>query len=90
MRLRPGWFPCIFACPPCKNARHERLGRSAVSPRGGADRKPGCREPQAEPPRDKDAGNFCELFVFRKGAATAKEADPRADSLAKLEALFKK
>ena len=50
----------------------------------------GCREPQAEPPNDKDAANFCELFVYRQGAARPREEDPRAKALAALEALFKK
>jgi hypothetical protein len=50
----------------------------------------GCREPQAEPPRDKDAGNYCDFFVLRKGPARPKEEDPREKALAALEALFKK
>ena len=50
----------------------------------------GCREPQAEPPHDKTAANYCDFFVFRKGAAAPQEEDPRAKALAALDALFKK
>ena len=50
----------------------------------------GCREPQAEPPHDKAAENYCDLFVFRKGARPPREEDPRAKALAALDALFKK
>jgi hypothetical protein len=50
----------------------------------------GCREPQAEPPHDKDAANFCELFVYRKGGMKPKEEDPKAKAMAALEALFGK
>ncbi len=50
----------------------------------------GCREPQAEPPADKERANACELFVFRKGERAEKEEDPREKALAALNALFKK
>jgi hypothetical protein len=50
----------------------------------------GCREPQAEPPSDKERANACELFVFRKGERQAKEEDPRGKAMAALDALFKK
>ena len=50
----------------------------------------GCREPQAEPPHDNDAANYCDFFVFRKCPAAPKEEDPRAKALAALDALFKK
>lgn len=47
-----------------------------------------CAEPQAEPVRDKDVANFCELFAAntKSGSAAAKEA-PAVDPF---EALFKK
>jgi hypothetical protein len=50
----------------------------------------GCREPQAEPPSDKERANACELFVFKKGERRAREDDPRAQALKALDALFKK
>ena len=50
----------------------------------------GCREPQAEPPSDKERANACELFVFRKGPRGEKEEDPRKKALAALDALFAK
>ncbi len=50
----------------------------------------GCREPQAEPPADKERANACELFVFKKGDRAPKEEDPRAKALSALDALFKK
>ncbi len=74
------------SCPQCRAPLHACRNCHAYDDLA----RHGCREPQAEPPRDKDAGNFCELFVFRKGAAKAKEVDPRAEAMAKLEALFKK
>jgi hypothetical protein len=50
----------------------------------------GCREPQAEPPADKERANACELFVFKKGERGPKEEDPRTKALAALNSLFKK
>lgn len=50
----------------------------------------GCRERQAEPPRDKTAANACDYFVLRKDAPAPREEDPRANALAALDALFKK
>jgi hypothetical protein len=50
----------------------------------------GCREPAAEPPSDKDAANYCDFFVYRKGEMRPREEDPRAKALAALDALFKK
>lgn len=47
-----------------------------------------CREPQAERQVDKEAGNFCEYFGFRRGAA-AKPAGA-SDARNKLDSLFGK
>jgi hypothetical protein len=48
-----------------------------------------CREPQAERQVDKQVGNFCDYFSFRRGrAATA--ADHKDTARAKLDALFGK
>ncbi len=47
-----------------------------------------CREPQAEPVLEKEAGNFCEFFSFR--TQQAQQSPAAADARAKLEALFKK
>ena len=47
-----------------------------------------CREPHSERQVDKQTGNFCDFFRFRRGPrGTAGPADP---ARAKLEALFKK
>jgi hypothetical protein len=50
----------------------------------------GCREPQAEPPSDKERANPCELFVYKKGERAPREDDPRTQALKALDALFKK
>jgi hypothetical protein len=47
-----------------------------------------CREPQAEPVVDKEAGNFCDFFV--PGERQAQPAVAGTDARARLEALFKK
>ena len=73
-------------CPSCRAPLHACRNCRAYDDTA----RHGCREPQAEPPHDKDAGNFCDFFVFRAGAAKPKEADPRAQALAALNDLFKK
>jgi hypothetical protein len=47
-----------------------------------------CREPQAEVPRDRDRGNFCDFF--QPGSARAEEAGAADQAKAAFEALFKK
>ena len=73
-------------CPACRAPLHACRNCRAYDDTA----RHGCREPQAEPPHDKDAGNFCDFFVFRQGAARPKEEDPRAKALAALNDLFKK
>jgi hypothetical protein len=73
-------------CPHCRAPLHACRNCTAFDETA----RYGCREPQAEPPLDKDAANYCDFFVFRKGPAAPKEEDPRAKALADLEALFKK
>lgn len=73
-------------CPLCRAPLHACRNCAAYDDTA----RHGCRELQAEPPHDKDAGNYCDFFVFRKGAAKPKEEDPRAQALSALEALFKK
>jgi hypothetical protein len=73
-------------CPACRAPLHACRNCRAYD----LSARYGCREPQAEPPHDKDAANFCDLFVYRQGAAAAREEDPKAKALAALEALFKK
>jgi len=46
-----------------------------------------CREPMAEPVKDKDRSNFCDYFQFR---AVASADGPAADPMEKLRGLFKK
>ena len=73
-------------CPQCRAPLHACRNCAAYDETA----RYGCREPQAEPPHDKDAANYCDFFVLRKGPAPPKEEDPRAKALAALEALFKK
>ena len=47
-----------------------------------------CREPNADPVLDKEAGNFCEFFVFSEHRQPQPSAT--AATRARLEALFKK
>ena len=47
-----------------------------------------CREPQAEPPRDKDRANFCDFFDL--GSGPAAERDAAADARAAFDQLFSK
>ena len=47
-----------------------------------------CREPQAEPVVDKEAGNFCDFFAPR--AQRVQPSSTAADARARLDALFKK
>lgn len=46
-----------------------------------------CRESQAEPVTDKEAGNFCDYFALR--IAPAQPTATATDARARLEALFK-
>jgi hypothetical protein len=48
-----------------------------------------CREPQAERQVEKEAGNFCEYFGFRVGAAPKPDVS-KDDPRKRLEALFGK
>lgn len=73
-------------CPSCRSPLHACQNCHAYDQSA----RHGCREPQAEPPHDKAAANFCDLFVYRQGAARPKEEDPKAKALAALDALFKK
>jgi len=73
-------------CPHCRAPLHACRNCAAYDETA----RYGCREPQAEPPHDKEAANYCDFFVFRKGPAAPKEEDPRAKALAALDALFKK
>jgi hypothetical protein len=48
-----------------------------------------CLEQQAERQVDKQAGNFCDFFAFRRGAARP-GTRPTGDARAHLDSLFKK
>lgn len=73
-------------CPHCRAPLHACRNCHAYDDTA----RHGCREPQAEPPYNKDMANFCDLFVLRKGTPRPKEEDPKAKAMAALEALFKK
>jgi hypothetical protein len=47
-----------------------------------------CREPQAERQVDKQAGNFCEHFVFHMGPRTASGTDAAQSAKQRLASLF--
>jgi hypothetical protein len=48
-----------------------------------------CREPQAEPVRDKEAGNYCDFFEPLSQHAGG-ERDRAVEAKRKLEDLFRK
>ncbi len=47
-----------------------------------------CKEPQAEPPQNKDRANFCDFFDLGSGPAEAHDA--AADARAAFDKLFSK
>ncbi len=49
-----------------------------------------CRETQAEPQPDKQAGNFCEFFSFQVGPRSTAAANAKDTARARLDALFGK
>lgn len=61
----------------CRNCRHFDPGVAKE-----------CKEPFAEVPSDKDAGNFCDLFQLGDGGVGARER--KEELLAAAEALFRK
>ena len=63
----------------CRNCRHH--DRSAQGE---------CREPLAEPPREKDRANFCDYFLPGVGAGPVAAGAARQDLLAAADALFRK
>lgn len=80
----------------------ERIGRRDICPRCGSNLHcclnctfydtryaNACREPNADPVTDKEAGNFCEFFTFGKQQPPQQRA-AAATARAQLEALFKK
>ena len=51
-----------------------------------------CREPQTDPVLDKEAGNFCDFFLFaeHQGQTSSSPETAAPSARAQLEALFKK
>jgi hypothetical protein len=49
-----------------------------------------CREPQAEPVKDKEKGNFCDYFRFKESARAQPGSDASPSVKEKLNQLFKK
>lgn len=47
-----------------------------------------CREPQSERQVEKESGNFCDYFRFRRGALVAQA--PASGARAQLDAMFRK
>ena len=71
-------------CPRCRSPLHACRNCAAYDEA----MRHGCREPNAEPPRDKDAANFCDFFGLRRGPMAAREEDPAAKARSALDALF--
>ena len=80
----------------------DRLGRRDTCPSCGADVRcclncafydtqyaNACREPNADPVLDKEAGNFCEFFTLSEHRQP-RPSTTTDDARARLEALFKK
>lgn len=84
--------------------RTERIGRRDICPSCEADLhcclncrfydpqlSNACREPNVEPVRDKDVGNFCDYFALGEPESRPPTDQAKAtDARAKLEALFRK
>jgi hypothetical protein len=81
----------------------ERTGRSDVCPHCRSDvhcclncqfydeyAQNRCRESSAEWVNDREKGNFCDFFSFRRSAGTGSRIEGQQEARAKLEALFKK
>jgi hypothetical protein len=79
----------------------DRIGRRDTCPSCGTDLRcclncafydthyaNACREPNADPVLDKQAGNFCEFFTFTELRSQQQAAT--TDARTRLEALFKK
>jgi hypothetical protein len=94
----------LLVCHQCQHELtvKDRVGRRDTCPHCGADLRcclncafydtryaDACREPNIEPVRDKDRGNFCEFFTVREQQKRQPETST-IDVRAQLEALFKK
>jgi hypothetical protein len=89
------------ACHACSATIEQKfIGRADECPKCGADlhvcrncrfydehMSRSCREPQAEPPREKDRSNFCDYFDFDEGGPRAKD-DAAEAAKAAFDALF--
>ncbi len=49
-----------------------------------------CREPQSEPPREKNRSNFCDFFEFSEAGPRSSGPSAAEQAKAAFEALFKK
>lgn len=63
----------------CRNCRHHDPSRANE-----------CREPNAEPVRDRERANGCEWFAPAEGGAAGARDPARESARAALDALFKK
>jgi hypothetical protein len=71
-------------CPHCRSPLHACRNCAAFDEA----MRHGCCEPNAEPPRDKDAANFCDFFALKRGPMAERGEDPSAKAKAALDALF--
>ena len=71
-------------CPRCRAPLHACRNCAAYD----ESRQNGCLEPNAEPPRDKTAANFCDFFGLRRGPMAAREADQSGQARSALDELF--
>jgi hypothetical protein len=71
-------------CPQCDAELHACVMCRHFDPHAARQ----CREPQAEPPREKDRANFCDFFDL--GTGPAEDRDPAAEAKAAFDRLFSK
>ncbi len=71
-------------CPHCAEAVHCCRMCTLFAPT----RPEQCREDRAEPPTDKTAANFCDLFILRETAPGSPAGGDEGSARARLDALF--
>jgi hypothetical protein len=82
----PGLVGRQDLCPHCQNDLHCCLNCSLYDEYA----QNRCREPGADWVSDREKNNFCDFFTFRQSEAPANRLRTKEESMAKLEALFKK
>lgn len=78
------YFTRKSTCPKCGGDLHICLNCTFYSPTSHNK----CIEPKAEFQRNRERANFCDYFVFKKGALSAK-GNEKDEARRKLDELFK-